>query len=137
MASIWCPGKGACIRDIGSQLYIFQFFHNVDLRRVLEGGPWTFSNHLLILHELESREVLLLFLSFILIFGFEFFIFQLAMSELVGKQLGNFLRKFLDYDVNNNFAIWRSYMCTRVLVDVRQLLKRCKKIRKQRVIGLL
>lgn len=37
MASVWCPGKGINIKDIGSHLFLFQFFHIVDLKRVIEG----------------------------------------------------------------------------------------------------
>lgn len=31
MASVWRPVKGVCIMDIGSQRYLFQFFHKIDL----------------------------------------------------------------------------------------------------------
>lgn len=53
------------------------------------------------------------------------------MSEIVGKQLGNFIGKFIEYDTNNNAVAWRSYMRLCVAIDVRNPLKRCKKIRKQ------
>lgn len=57
MASIWRPGKGICIKDIGSHRYLFKFFHRVDMQRVLDEGPWTFDNNLLILHQLVPGEV--------------------------------------------------------------------------------
>lgn len=131
LASIWRPGKGVSIHDIGSQRFVFQFFHVVDMRRVLEGGPWTFDNHFLILHQLKLGELP----SQVPLFSINFWV-QVSdlpigyMSEGVGKQLGDFIGKFIEYDVNNNSVLWRSYMRIRVAVDVRYPLKRCKKIRK-------
>ena len=56
MDSIWRPGRGINIKDLGSRLILFQFYHLIDLRRVMDGGPWSFDNHLLVLHELKSDE---------------------------------------------------------------------------------
>ncbi|RVW31876.1 Transposon TX1 uncharacterized 149 kDa protein [Vitis vinifera] len=53
-----------------------------------------------------------------------------SMSLNVSKQLGNFIGKFVDYDINNNAGLWRNFMRIKVLLDVRQPLKRWKKIRK-------
>ncbi|KAK6148365.1 hypothetical protein DH2020_019277 [Rehmannia glutinosa] len=52
------------------------------------------------------------------------------MKESVGKQLVNFVGKFVEYDGNNNSAIWRAYMRIKVEIDVRLPLKRFKKIRR-------
>ncbi|XP_073030797.1 uncharacterized protein At4g02000-like [Primulina eburnea] len=53
------------------------------------------------------------------------------MSEHIGKLLGNFIGKFVEYDDSNNLSIWRTFMRIRVTFDVREPLKRFKKIRKQ------
>lgn len=53
------------------------------------------------------------------------------MSEVVGKQLGNFFGRFLEYDTKNNSTIWREYMRLKIRVDVRNPLKRKKKICKK------
>lgn len=52
------------------------------------------------------------------------------MSESVGKQLGNFIGTFVEYDISNNSELWRTYMRIKVTIDVRKPLKRGKKIRK-------
>lgn len=57
MAEIWRPVKGVFIKEIGDQRYLFQFFHEFDMERVLDGGPWTFDNQLLILKHLKHGEV--------------------------------------------------------------------------------
>lgn len=54
MASLWRPGSGLFIKDLGSKLILFRFYHHHDLRWVMDGGPWTFDNHLLVLHVLDA-----------------------------------------------------------------------------------
>lgn len=44
------------------------------------------------------------------------------MSEAVGKQLGDFIGEFLEYDQKNNTSIWQECMRIRVLIDVRKTL---------------
>ncbi|XP_073019267.1 uncharacterized protein At4g02000-like [Primulina eburnea] len=131
LSSIWRPGKGVTIREIGFKRFIFQFYHSVDLQRMLEGGPWTFDNNFFLLHHLKREEqplqVPLRHLNFWiqihdLSFGY--------MSEAVGRQLGSYMGNFLEYDSNNNKGSWRPYMRIRVAIDVQNPLKRCKKIEK-------
>ncbi|MBA0851998.1 hypothetical protein Goshw_030374, partial [Gossypium schwendimanii] len=65
----------------------------------VNGAPWTFNNHLLVLHRLEIGEdpvkVPLIFVNF------RVQVHELLMglfSEAVVRQLGDFLSKFLEYD---------------------------------------
>lgn len=53
------------------------------------------------------------------------------MSEMVGKQLGNFFGTFLQYDANNNSSLWRECMRLKIRLDARRPLKRKKKICKK------
>lgn len=53
------------------------------------------------------------------------------MTEFVGKQLDNFFGTFLQYDSKNNSSIWREFMCLKIQVDIRKLLKRRNKICKK------
>ncbi|MBA0700508.1 hypothetical protein Goari_027454 [Gossypium aridum] len=68
MADLWHPIRGICISDLGERHFLFQFFHEVDIRRVLAGTPWFFNNHLLLLHRIQPGEnhslVLLIFTEF-------------------------------------------------------------------------
>lgn len=48
LASIWRPKEGVEIHDLGGQRYSFVFFHVLDLQKVLDGGPWTFEQGLLL-----------------------------------------------------------------------------------------
>ena len=51
------------------------------------------------------------------------------MAEMVDKQLGNFIGRFLEYDLNSNTALWRQCMRIRVAVDVHVPLVRYKMIK--------
>lgn len=96
----------------------------------MDNGPWTFDNHLLLLHELkpgeEPMEVPLHLATFWvqvhdLPSGF--------FSEIVGRALGKFIGTFLLYDENNVYTINRPYMWIQVQLDVRQPLKKGKKVK--------
>ena len=51
------------------------------------------------------------------------------MSESVGKQLGNYIGYFLEYDTSHNGGSINEYMRLRVSMDVRPPLKRGKQLR--------
>ena len=39
MSSFWWPIKGICIKELNPNLFLFQFFHELDLKRVISSGP--------------------------------------------------------------------------------------------------
>ncbi|MFQ6658908.1 hypothetical protein Gotur_028001, partial [Gossypium turneri] len=105
------PCRGVQIRDLGEKRYLFQFFHLMDLERVIKGSPWTFNNHLLILHKLQRGEDPLkipLIYSPLWVqihdvsIGF--------VSENLAIQMGNFIREFMEYDVSNLGKESRNFM---------------------------
>ena len=93
-------------KEIKLNLFLFQFYHPLDLKRIYGGDPWTFDGNLLILHHLQQGEVPP---SVPLVHvAFWVHIYDLPagyMSESVGKQLGNFVGEFLEYDINNNTGV--------------------------------
>ncbi|KAL8457918.1 hypothetical protein ACS0TY_035687 [Phlomoides rotata] len=105
MLDIWNPVKGVIIRTLGEGRFMFEFYHSLDVARVMNGLPWTFNNHLMLLHHLQRARF--------------------------GRQIGNFLGTFLEYDKSNDLGAWRNYMRVRVNVDVSLPLKRFKSIRKE------
>lgn len=54
MVSVWRPGRGVTIKEASPGVFLFQFFLEIDIQRVLKNGPWTFDKHLLILGVLEE-----------------------------------------------------------------------------------
>lgn len=129
--SFWSPVKGVKIQEAEPGLYTFQFFHHLDLQRIIKKGPWYFDNHLLVLNVLPENgapnQANLQFVPFWI---------QVhdvpvgLMSEKVGKDIANFLGDFIEYDAKNNSNHLRTYMRIRVMLDVTKPLKRQKKIKK-------
>lgn len=129
LADVWRPAMGINIKEIEKGMFLFQFYHKEDMIRVLNGGPWSFDNAMLVLAEVpkgeEPRNVPLYFINMWLQ------IYDLPsgfMTEVVGQQLGNFFGEFLEYDHKNNTSLWREFMRIKVRNDVRKPLKRRKKI---------
>ncbi|CAN1729935.1 hypothetical protein LINPERHAP1_LOCUS785, partial [Linum perenne] len=131
LANIWKPGRGITIEDRGDGLILFRFYHPLDLRQVVDGGPWSFDNNLLTLHELKPgediHEVPLFYSTFWV------HIYELTAefySEIVGKMIGAWMGEFLEYDEFNKFTREDPCMRIKVKIDIRRSLKREKVIRK-------
>ncbi|MBA0799939.1 hypothetical protein Gohar_010417 [Gossypium harknessii] len=109
--------------------YLFKFFYKMDIERVINEALWTFNNHLLIMHRLEENKDLM---QMSLIFSsFWVQVHDLPprfFSENVMKQLGNFIGRFLEYDMKQLSRGMKNYLRVRVQLDVRCPLKRRKKI---------
>lgn len=49
LAALWKPGKGVYIKAVEANLFLFQFYHVIDLNRVIEGIPWSFNRKVLLI----------------------------------------------------------------------------------------
>lgn len=49
LAVLWRPGKGVHIREIDVNLYMFQFYHELNIKRVIMGSPWSFNRKALVI----------------------------------------------------------------------------------------
>ncbi|MBA0729546.1 hypothetical protein Golax_022726, partial [Gossypium laxum] len=56
LANVWHLIGGVVISDLGEKRFLFKFFHDVDIDKVIKGAPWTFNNHLLVFHRLLEDE---------------------------------------------------------------------------------
>lgn len=111
-------------------VYLLHFFHLVDLRRLLDSGPWSFDGHLLILHHLQPEETPTSTPLYYVSFWVQVYEFPMGfMSTGVGEQLRNYLDKYMEYNGKNNLGMWRNFMRIGALLDVRVLLKWKKKMR--------
>ncbi|KAL8519656.1 hypothetical protein ACS0TY_010553 [Phlomoides rotata] len=81
IASTWKPKKGIDIKDIGDGRFLFQFSHAIDLRRVLDGCPWSFGRFPLIVISCLWGKSLTLFPLTSLCSGFRCSIFRLVVSR--------------------------------------------------------
>lgn len=109
LASIWRPVKGVCIKNLNHNLFLFQFFHELDMTQVLCDGPWTFDNHLLVLSQLEFG----MNLQQIPLFHVNFWVqvYDLPsgfISERVAKEIGSSIGTFIEADPNNFGGVWHN-----------------------------
>ncbi|KAH1046862.1 hypothetical protein J1N35_037646 [Gossypium stocksii] len=124
LANIWHPLEGVQISNLGGKRFLFKFFNEVDIHRVLTGAPWTFNNHLLIFHRMQENEDPM----FIPLFYSDWWV-QIhdlppgVFRESVAVQFGNFISKFSEYDMKQLTNGYKNFLCIRVQIDVRKPLK--------------
>ncbi|KAL8127034.1 hypothetical protein AgCh_014092 [Apium graveolens] len=56
MASLWRPSKGEYVKQLETNRFIFQFYHEVDIKRVIDGSPWMFGRFHLVLQRLQEGD---------------------------------------------------------------------------------
>ncbi|XP_060965059.1 uncharacterized protein LOC133034062 [Cannabis sativa] len=132
MASLWRPVRGLFVKELDPNCFLFQFYHEMDIDRVIEGSPWTFDRVPLVFERLKSgdnpRMVVLNHLDFWvqlhdITSGFK--------SVSVAKDIGNYIGKFLKTDPNDFKSVWRDYLRIRVSICVDVPLKKSMKLQKR------
>lgn len=97
LASLWKPGKGVHVKEIETNLYVFQFFHEIDLKRVVEGSPWSFSHKVLIIARMKEGEVPTEVKLNALYLWVQIYDLRVGfMTEKVLKEIGNFFGIYID-----------------------------------------
>ncbi|MCH80000.1 hypothetical protein A2U01_0000762, partial [Trifolium medium] len=133
MADLWKPVRGVIIKEARPGTFLFHFDHPLDMEAVLNGGPWTFDNNMLILEQVQLGMQI----EDIPLFHINLWV-QIhnlptgLMKESVGVPLANYIGSFVEYDKNNNTSFWRQFMRVRVRVDVRQPLKKDTKVKNKK-----
>ncbi|XP_060965486.1 uncharacterized protein LOC133034418 [Cannabis sativa] len=131
MASLWQPGKGMYVKELEPNRFLFQFYHDLDINRVIEGSPWTFNKLQFVFTRLKNgdipRNVAIKHLDIWvqvhdLQSGFK--------SAQVLRDLANYIGTFVETDPKNFQGIWREYLRVRVTIDITLPLKRRMKLRK-------
>lgn len=96
---------------------------------MFKGSPWTFNNHLLLLHKLQLTEDPLIVPLIYTPFWVQIHDIPAGFfSERLAIQLGNFIGTHMEYDGSNLEKENRNFMRIRVQIDVRYPLKRKKQI---------
>lgn len=124
LLKIWKPLNGLAVRELESNLFIFQFFSATDKYKVVEGIPWTFDNNLLLLKEFEENvrpsEI-----------SFDESPMWIKIYDTpIGKRnrktakiLGNHIGKYLDYDDSDELNLNRT-LNIKVLIELKKPLMR-------------
>lgn len=56
MASVWRPWMGVTFSEIQPRFYLIRFFHEADINRILDDGPWSYEQNLLVMRRLKEGE---------------------------------------------------------------------------------
>lgn len=131
MASLWRPGRGVYVKELKQDRYIFQFYHEVDIKRVIEGSPWTFGRFHLIFERMKVGDnprtiPINKMLMWVQIHGLQ----SGFMSQRVVNDIGNYIGTFVESDPNNFIGVRREYLRVRVVIPIDVSLKRKMKLRR-------
>ncbi|XP_074355882.1 uncharacterized protein LOC141695542 [Apium graveolens] len=134
LASIWRPVKGVFMEETNRiNMFLFKFFHDRDMQRVLEDGPWTFNQQVLLIKKFNADEQLKDVQLSELYMWIQVFDVPVGFkSESVLKSIGNFLGKFMESDARNFKGMFRDYLRIRVAIDISRPLKSQMHIKKPR-----
>lgn len=131
MATLWRPGKGMYVKQLEANHFLFQFYHDIDIKRVCDGSPWNFGRFQLVLQRIKEGDNP----RTMPIINLEIWV-QLHdigtgfMSQRVVTDIGNYIGKFVESDANNFIGVWREYFRLRVSILLDVSLKRRMKLRK-------
>lgn len=131
MAATWRPGKGVNITEVTSNLFLFQFFHEVDVKRILEDGPWSFEQCLLVLEKLKPNvspyNVPLKSAEFwVQAHNLPVNFFTHKVAEIIGGALGEFIMA----DKKNFEGSWKSFLRVIIRIDITLPLRRRMKMKR-------
>lgn len=131
MAALWRPGKGVYIKEVDVNLYVFQFYHEVDIKRVMEGSPWSFNRKALIFATMKEGDIPRAVSLNTMDLWVQIHDLRAGfMSENAVREVGNYIGKYVDSCSSNFTGVWREYLRVRVTMDLSKPLKRRMKIRK-------
>lgn len=132
LSSIWRPKEGVEIHDIGEMRYTFVFYHPLDMQKVLDAGPWSFEQGMLVYKQLvaneDPKEVEL---NEVDIWVQVYDVPQGFVSENILRSIGNFIGGYVQSDQANFNGMWKPYVRIRVKMNVTRPLKRRMKIKRE------
>lgn len=131
MASLWRPGRGMYVKQLEPNRFLFQFYHEIDIKRVIDGSPWTCGRFHLILERLKEGENPKTIAINKLDVWVQLYDMETGfMSQRVVKDIGDYVGTFIESDANNFVGVWREYLRIRVTISLEGPLKRRMKLRK-------
>lgn len=132
MAALWRPREGMEVHEMGGLKYSFEFFHQLDIQKVIDGGPWSFEQAMLVLHQVASGEdPLMAQLQEIEIWVQVYDIPQGFLSENILRSVGSHIGKYVRSDPKTFEGGWKEYVRIRVAINVEKPIKRRMKIKRE------
>lgn len=132
LSSIWRPVKGVFMKETNfPNVFVFKFFHDLDLQRVMDDGPWTFNQQVLLLKKLEEDDQLANMKLSELFIWLQVYDLPVGFnSEYIHKAIGNYVGKFLGTDPKNFQGLCKNYIRIKVGIDINRPLKSRMRMKK-------
>ncbi|XP_031099743.1 uncharacterized protein LOC116003944 [Ipomoea triloba] len=132
MAFVWKPVKGVQVTELQSNIFMFVFFHASDMHYVIDEGPWSFKNCMLVCRSvkdgvlpvnvpLDSVDMWVQLHD--LPFGYT--------SEAILEHIGNYLGTYVKGDDRFTGAPWLNFYRIRVSMPVHRPIKHQMKLLKR------
>ncbi|KAF4357190.1 hypothetical protein F8388_003337 [Cannabis sativa] len=108
IADLWKPGKGMYVKILEQNRFLFQFYHEIDIDRVITGSPWTYDRKQLLIERLRPGDNPRTKLINHLDLWVQIHNLQPGFkTENVVRQAGKYIGSFLETDPNNFKGVWR------------------------------
>ncbi|KAJ8768112.1 hypothetical protein K2173_021052 [Erythroxylum novogranatense] len=110
LLSMWRPKRGVYIKlMIDNNLYIIQFYHHFDMKKMLAGGSWSFNKCILLVHQWKEGEnpADVDFINTDIWVQFHGLPLGFT-SEMLAKNIGNLMGTYLEYDTVHRHSSWNS-----------------------------
>uniref|UniRef100_A0A803PTS4 Zinc knuckle CX2CX4HX4C domain-containing protein n=1 Tax=Cannabis sativa TaxID=3483 RepID=A0A803PTS4_CANSA len=131
LAALWKPGKGVYIKELDVNRFLFQFYHEIDIKRVVTGSPCYFNMKALIISRMkEELNPRCLTLNTLDVWVQLHDLKTGFMTSTVLKAVGNYVGVFVESCPKNFLGVWHDYMRIRVTIDLSKPLKRRMRIHK-------
>lgn len=132
MASVWRPKEGMEVHEMGGLRFSFIFFHQMDVQKVIEGGPWSFEQAMLVFHQVAPGEdPLLAKLQEVDIWVQIYDIPHGFLSENILRSVGSAIGRYIKSGPGTFEGGWKQYVRIRVAINVEKPLKRRMKIKRE------
>ncbi|KAH0734649.1 hypothetical protein KY285_010356 [Solanum tuberosum] len=111
MGKAWRPREGMIVKELGNNVFVFQFFNQREHDRITEDGPWNFMQNPVLLRPLNPDQnpwqVELISLDILvqihdLVGG--------RRSERILRDIGNTIGSFKYNNTKNQDMLWKDYM---------------------------
>lgn len=129
MANSWGLMYGMEIKKISNERLLFQFNRDLDKKRVLAHGPWSFEKNLVVLAPIEDGEDPSTIPLNHAAFNFQIRGIPISMMhEAMATVIGNGIGEFIELPKNSDSSTGEMHMRLRVQMDITKPIKRALRV---------
>ena len=130
LTRVWRTMKGVIFKELDDNIWLFEFEAVDDMRRVLDGRPWSFDRQIIVLNEFDGKTP-----PAQIVFKYSPFWVQvhdlplLCMTKGIAMKIGASLGQLEDVDLADEGVGWGRSLRIRVEIDLAKPLERGKALR--------